>query len=97
MSLRARAVEQPVTLPDGRSGIVWVGVPDDPYVAKRDLDTVQLELRFGDEVAASLPTVLDADQESEARSLARDVAGRLQSGELPPTAGALEPFAAELR
>ena len=42
-------------------------------------------------------TVLDADQEDEARDLAREVAEALRSGELEPRAGAIEPLVEELR
>lgn len=97
MSLRARPVEATATLPDGREAVVSVGVPDDPYIAKRELDTVALELRVEGEVVAALNTVLDADQESEALGLAREVAAKLESGELEPTAGAIEPLAETLR
>ena len=97
MSLRTRPVEATATLPDGRAAVVRVGVPDDPYIAKRELDTVALELRVDGEVAAALNTVLDVDQESEARSLAREIAAKLESGELEPTAGAIEPLAETLR
>ena len=97
MSLRARPVEAAATLPDGREAVVRVGVPDDPYVARRDLDTVSLELHVDGEVAAALNTVLDADQESEALALAREIAAKLESGELEPTAGAIEPLADTLR
>jgi len=72
---------------------VRVGVPDDPYIAKRELDTVALELLEDGQVAATVNTVLAPDHESEARRLARDVVTRLESGELEPTAGALEPLA----
>jgi hypothetical protein len=40
--------------------------------------------------------VLDAENESEARGLAREVGAGLGSGELAPTAGDLEPFADRL-
>ncbi len=97
MSLRGRPVEQPVVLPDGREARVTVGVPDDPYIANRELDTVSLELRIDGEVEAALNTVLDADQDSEAAGLAREVVAGLESGELEPTAGAVEPLAEQLR
>ncbi|MBD0329016.1 MAG: hypothetical protein ICV64_02795 [Thermoleophilia bacterium] len=97
MSLRIRPVEAAATLPDGRGAIVRVGVPDDPYIEKRELDTVALELRVDGEVVAALNTVLDADQESEARALAGEIAAKLESGELEPTAGAIEPLAETLR
>ena len=97
MTLRGRPVEQTATLPDGREALVRIAVPDDPYIERKDLDTVTLELVLDGEVAAVINTVLDADQEGEARALARDVAAGLESGELAPTAGALEPLADELR
>ncbi|MDQ3821989.1 MAG: hypothetical protein M3321_01955 [Actinomycetota bacterium] len=97
MSLRGRPIERTVELPDGRSGLVRVGVPDDPYIARRELDTVTLELVLDDRVAATVNTVLDADQADEAADLAREVVDRLASGELEPTAAALEPLATTLR
>ena len=97
MSLRGHAIEETASLPDGRAAVVWVGVAEDPYIAKKDLDTVALELRVDGEVAAALNTVLDVEDEGEARELARDVASRLASGELEPTAGAIEPLVDELR
>lgn len=97
VSLRANPVSETATLPDGREAAVWVGVPDDPYIPKNQLDTVALEVRVAGEVAATLNTVLDVDQDSEAIALAREVASGLASGELEPTAGALEPLADEPR
>jgi hypothetical protein len=38
-------------------------------------------------------TVLDASDESEARALLREIVAGLESGELEPTAGAIEPLA----
>jgi hypothetical protein len=96
MSLRSRPIEETVTLPDGRTVVVWVGVPDDPYIARAELDTVTLELRTDGETLATVNTVLDAEDESEARGLAREVGAGLGSGELAPTAGDLEPFADRL-
>ena len=97
MSLRANPVVETARLPDGRSAEVRVGVPTDDYVPARELDTVALEVRVGDEVVVALNTVLGADQASEARRLAREVADALSSGRLEPTAGALEPLADTLR
>jgi hypothetical protein len=85
------------TLPDGRIVDVFVGVPDDPYIPKKDMDTVDVELRSGGEVLAAVNTVLDADQDSEARQLAREIVGGLEGGSLEPTAAAIEPLADELR
>jgi hypothetical protein len=86
-----------VTLPDGRNIVVHVGVPEDPYIPRRELETVDLELRSGGHVLAAVNTVLDADQESEAVQLAREIATKLESGEIEPTAHDLEPFADTLR
>jgi hypothetical protein len=93
MSLRGRPIVQQAALPDGRRLVVRVGVPDDSYIPKRELATVALELLEDGQVAASVNTVLGPEHESEARALARDVAARLESGDLEPTAGALEPLA----
>jgi hypothetical protein len=92
MSLRGNPVEETAALPDGREATIWVGVPDDDYVARRELDTVAMELRVGGRVTASLSTTLEPDQDSEARFLAREIAEGLESGRLEPTAGALEPI-----
>ena len=97
MSLRGTPVEERATLPDGRDAIVRVAVADDPYIPRRDLDTVALELLIDGRVTATVNTVLDADQDGAAVQLAREVVARLESGELEPTAGALEPLADELR
>src|SRR5207245_10680255 len=97
MSLRGRTVEETARLPDGRETLVRVGVPDDPYIPKRELDTVDVELVLGGRVAAAVNTVLDADQEDEARELAREIVAGLESGKLEPTAAAIEPLADELR
>jgi hypothetical protein len=93
MSLHRGPVERSAVLPDGREVRVRVGIPDDPYIADRELDTVSLELWAGDEALAAVNTVLSPEHESEARALAREVAAGLESGELEPTAGALEPLA----
>ncbi len=96
MSLRGEPLEADATLPDGRSVHVRVGVPDDSYIAKRDLDTVAIELSANGEHLAAVNTILDADQSSEARRLLAEIVGGLESGELEPTAGALEPLADRL-
>ncbi len=97
VSLRSAPITRPVSLPDGRAVTVRVGVPDDPYIPKRELDTVALELLEGDRVIATVNTVLGAADDEAASELARDVARRLESGELEPTAGAIEPLADEPR
>jgi hypothetical protein len=86
-----------VELPDGRNAVVRVAVPDDPYIPRRGLDTVTLELFVGGRVQATVNTVLDADQTDGAVALAREVAVGLEAGELDPSAAALEPLATTLR
>jgi hypothetical protein len=93
VSLRSAGIEQAAQLPDGRPAVVWVGVPDDPYIDKGELNTVALEVRVDDEVTAALNTVLDPAQDQEARRLVRAVAAGLEDGSLRPTAGDLEPLA----
>jgi hypothetical protein len=97
VTLRGTPVEESATLPDGRAAVVRVAVADDAYLPRNEIDTVTLTLLVEGEVAAVLNTVLDVDEESEGRALAREVAQRLGSGDLEPTAGALEPFADTLR
>ena len=93
MSLRADPVEQPVSLPDGREALVRIGLFEDGYVPRREIDTVTLDLVIDDEVEATVETLLRPEQDGEARLLARRVAEALGSGELEPTAGAIEPVA----
>ena len=97
MSLRGRPIEERRELPDGRVAVVWVGVPDDDYVDRKELETVALEVHVDGELTATLNTVLDPDQDSEARELALEILRALESGELEPTAGAIEPLADALR
>ncbi|HKA27708.1 MAG TPA: hypothetical protein VKD88_10065 [Gaiellaceae bacterium] len=98
MTLRGEPIEMTATLPDGRVVQVRVGVPDDTYIAKRELDTVDIELLLvGGNHLAAVNTVLEADQVSEARQLAREIVSGLESGELEPTAAALEPLADQPR
>ncbi len=93
MSLRANPAEQTATLPDGELVTVRVGIADDSYIPKRELDTVVVELAANGEHVAAVTTVLDASDESEARALLREIVAGLESGELEPTAGAIEPLA----
>jgi hypothetical protein len=93
MGLRANPAEQTATLPDGKVVAVRVGIADDSYIPKRELDTVVVELAANGEHLAAVTTVLDASDESEARALLREIVAGLESGELEPTAGAIEPLA----
>jgi hypothetical protein len=97
VSLRGRPVERTATLPDGAEVRVRVGVPEDSYIPRRELNTVDVELFRNGRAVAAVNTVLDADQESEALQLAREIVTGLESGELEPTAAALEPLADQPR
>ena len=93
MSLRGRPVERRASLPGGGEVVVRVGVPEDPYIPRRELDTVDVELFQDGRVLAAVNTVLGAEQASEALELAREIVAGLESGELQPTAAAIEPLA----
>jgi hypothetical protein len=97
VTLRGNPIHETATLPDGRTVEIRVGVPEDSYIRRRDLDTVTVELARAGEHLAAVTTVLDADQTSEARQLASEIKTGLESGTLEPTAGAIEPLAEELR
>ena len=95
MSLRGEPLEQVVTLPDGRVVAVRVGLAEDSYIPRRELDTIVLELwdeRRGEHLAG-VSTVLSADDAGAARALLLEVVHGLVDGTLAPTAGALEPLA----
>jgi hypothetical protein len=96
VSLRGRPIHRTATLPDGRELHVRVGVPEDSYIPRRELDTVDVELFADGRAVAAVNTVLSADQESEALQLAREVVAGLEAGELE-TAAALEPLADQPR
>jgi hypothetical protein len=95
MSLRGEPQEQEVALPDGRVVNVRVGLAEDSYIPRRELDTVTLELWDASrgEHLAGVTTVLSVDDVSAARTLLREVVAGLGDGSLEPTAGALEPLA----
>jgi hypothetical protein len=96
VSLRGHPVSESAVLPDGRPVAIDVRLFDDEYVEGRST-TVMVELTSAGEVLASVNTVLEPEQTSEARELAREIRAGLESGELAPTAGALEPLADALR
>lgn len=98
MSLRTSPVVEHASLPGGGSVTVWVGVPDDPYIDdKSQLTTVDIQLHEGNGIVASMSTVLDPDQSSEALQLAREVRAAIENGEIGLRAEDLEPFADRLR
>jgi hypothetical protein len=95
MSLRGEPIERQVTLPDGRIVSVRVGIAEDSYIPRRELDTVVLELwdeRRGEHLAG-VTTLLSGDDVAAALALVRQVVAGLEDGSLEPTAGALEPIA----
>lgn len=96
MSLR-NPLTSDALLPDGRVVHIRVGVPDDSYVPARERTTVAVELSDDHEHLGAVNTVLGVDQDSEARALMREIVEGLESGELAPTAGAIEPLADRLR
>jgi hypothetical protein len=97
VSLRGRTVQETATLPDGRVVVVHVGVPEDPYIPRSELETVDVELRSDGHVLAAVNTVLDPDQVDEAVELAREIARKLERGEIEPKAADIEPLADTLR
>lgn len=97
MSLRGQPVSEHASLEGGASVEVWVGVPEDSYVAASERSTVDIQLREAGTTLASMSTVLGPDQVSEAVALAREVRAGIESGEVALTASALEPFADRLR
>ena len=98
MSLRTSPVIEHAALPSGGSVLIWVGIPDDPYIDdKSTLKTVDIQLREGNAIVASISTVLDSTHEEGARALARDVKTALESGKIGLHAHELESFADELR
>jgi hypothetical protein len=86
VSLRGNPIQRTATLPDGREVRIRVGVPDDPYIPKRELDTVDVELFADGEVLAAVNTILGAEQTDEAGDLARAIAAwkDKRSGEFAP-------------
>jgi hypothetical protein len=98
VTLRSSPAIEHAVLPHGGTVVVWVGVPDDPYIDdKRQLTTVDVQLHEGNSVIASLSTVLDPEQVSEGVQLAREVKTALEAGEIGLHADDLEPFADRLR
>jgi hypothetical protein len=95
MSLRRVSLEQEVALPDGRIVSVRIGLAEDSYIPRSDLDTVVIELwDVGrGEHLAGVATVLSPDDVEAARTLLLEAVAGLGDGSLAPTAGALEPLA----
>ena len=78
-------------LADGREVRIRVAVPDDPYIARRDLETVTAELYDSeDRLLGTVTTPFDSEDTSEARRLAREIASALARGEMEPTAETIQ-------
>src|ERR1700739_2617667 len=95
MSRRGGPIEQNTTLPDGRVVAVRVGLAEDSYIPRRELDTVVLELWDEErgEHLAGVTTVLSAGDADGPRALGREGGAGPADGSPAPTAGALEPLA----
>ena len=85
MTLRAGPLEHDATLPDGRVVRVRIGLPEDGYIRARELRTVTVELYGNGEHLAAVSSILEPEQEDEARAMLRRIVAGLESGELPPT------------
>jgi hypothetical protein len=99
MSLRESPATAAATLPDGRVVAVRVGVPEDSYIPRAELDTVVAELvdEATGEPLGVVSTILEVDEHFAARALAHEIAEGLESGALEPTAHAIEPLAERRR
>jgi hypothetical protein len=93
VTLRSGPLEHEATLPDGRVVQVRIGLPDDGYIKPSEMRTVTIELQSDGEHLAAVDTILEPEQDSEARALLRRIVAGLESGELAPTAHAIEPLA----
>ena len=96
MSLRGEPFERVAALPDGRHARVRVAVPEDSYIPKRLSETVALEVFIGDEVVATVNTILEPEQENEGHELVHEVVELLEAGRVEPSASALERYADSL-
>jgi len=90
VSLRGNPIEEVATLEGGAQVLVRVGVPDDPYVERKDMDLVDVQVFAGERSLASVTTSLSPEQTSEARRLARSIVSALESGRTELSASAIE-------
>jgi hypothetical protein len=93
VSLHERPVVRSAVLPDGRTVTVRVALLDDSYVSPDEIDTVVVELVYGDEVLGLVETALSADDDGDASTLAERVRDGLERGELQPSADGIEHIA----
>ena len=96
MTLHGNPVFETARLPDGREARVRVGMAEDSYIPEQQTRTVVLEVRVGRTVEAVIDTILEPEQEIEARHLAQRVAEGLTSGDLQPTTSSVERLADEI-
>jgi hypothetical protein len=68
VSLRSGAIEHELTLPDGRTALLRVGMANDGYIPPSEEETVVVELRIGRFAVAALNTVLDPTRRTRRRS-----------------------------
>jgi hypothetical protein len=93
VSLRTSPIVEHAALPEGGSVMVWVGVPDDPYIEdKTQLTTVDLQLHEGHAVVATVSTSLSPGEVDQGRDLARRVKAAIEAGEIGLHAHDLDPF-----
>jgi hypothetical protein len=92
VSLRGRPIVQTASLADGREIRVRVGVPEDSYIPRRELETVDVNLFDGGQALAAVNTVLGPEQGGGARAGAGD-RRRPRIGQPGRTAAAIEPLA----
>ncbi len=93
MGIRDEPVIRHATLPGGGTIEVRVVVPDDPYIARAELETVVVELELAGTPLAAVETPLAEDATDEATLLAERIRAALESGAVEPTADGIERLA----
>jgi hypothetical protein len=93
VGIRETPVIRHATLPDGSKIEVRVVVPDDPYIPRRELDTVVVELERAGSPVGVVETPLSSDDEDEGLLLAERIRLALESGAVEPTAEGIEQLA----
>ena len=79
--------------PAGGTFEIRVGVPDDPYLRREELDTVVVELERAGTPLAAVETPLSSDEHDEAVLLAERIREAIESGAVEPTAHGIERLA----
>jgi len=96
VGIRDEPVIRHAALPGGGTIEVRVVVPDDPYIARSELETVVVELEVGGSPIAAVETPLAEDATDEATLLAERIRAALESGAVEPTAEGIERLASTL-